>query len=217
MKKLIWLKFEFVLGVLMSKNTDKRLNNKVALITGAGSGIGRATSLRFAKEGARVIVTDINIETAQETVKLIKTEMQGEAIAIGCDISNKDEVKSMVKQASDQFARIDIVFNNAGIGVAYGRNICRVKETDWDKIMAVNLKGQWLVAKSIWRKMNAQKFEPLAGKMIHTSSIAGMVPDIGMPVTWIPALVSAAPVASASLSFAVRVSASRNSLKSRPC
>ena len=100
----------------MDKMKSKRLEGKVALITGAGSGIGRATSLRFASEGASVIVVDINGGTAQETVDLIKNMSDSPAIAISCDISKQSEVEVMGKKTFESFPRVDILFNNAGIG-----------------------------------------------------------------------------------------------------
>ncbi|MFX1450038.1 MAG: SDR family NAD(P)-dependent oxidoreductase [Promethearchaeota archaeon] len=167
----------------MSKNNNKRLKNKVALITGAGSGIGRATSLRFAKEGAKVIVTDINLETAQETVKLIKEDLQGEAIAIGCDISNKNEVKSMVKQAYDDFARIDILFNNAGLGTYSLGELTSINEKIWDEVINVNLRGTWLVSKFIAKNMKKQDIVgELRGKIINNASMAGVIPSTPLGV-----------------------------------
>ncbi|MFX0134817.1 MAG: SDR family NAD(P)-dependent oxidoreductase [Candidatus Hodarchaeota archaeon] len=167
----------------MSKDGNKRLNNKIALITGAGSGIGRATSLRFAKEGAKVIVTDINEETAQETVELIKTEIEGKAIAIGCDISNKNDVKSMVKQASDQFTRIDILFNNAGIGTYSLGELTNINLKIWDEVMNVNLRGTWLVSKFIAKEMKKQDIVgELRGKIINNASMAGVIPSTPLGV-----------------------------------
>jgi 3-oxoacyl-[acyl-carrier protein] reductase len=82
----------------------------------------------------------------------------------------------MAKQAFQELDNIYVLFNNAGIGVAYGKNICRIREEQWDQIMGVNLKGQWLVAKSLWRKMKAQKFEneTLSGRIICNASLAGI-------------------------------------------
>ncbi|NVM01833.1 MAG: SDR family oxidoreductase, partial [Candidatus Helarchaeota archaeon] len=167
----------------MSKDNNKRLNNKVTLITGAGSGIGRATSLRFAKEGAKVIVVDINADTAQETVKMIKMEIKGEAIAIGCDISNKNDVKSMVKQASDQFSRIDILFNNAGIGTYSLGELTNINVKIWDEVMNVNLRGTWLVSKFIGKIMKKQDIVgELRGKIINNASMAGILPSTPLGV-----------------------------------
>ncbi|MFX1450037.1 MAG: SDR family NAD(P)-dependent oxidoreductase, partial [Promethearchaeota archaeon] len=159
------------------KNTIKRLSNKVALITGAGSGIGRATSLRYAKEGAKIIVVDMNIETAEETVKMIKNEINGDAIAIECDISIKDKVKSMVEQAYRQFPRIDILFNNAGIGTLSYGELVNISEITWDKVMNVNLRGNWLVSKFVVKRMKKQDIlGELRGKIINNASLLGKVP-----------------------------------------
>ena len=88
----------------------------------------------------------------------------------------------MGKQAFNELDNIYIFFNNAGIGLIYGKSLLRIPDDIWDKEININLKGQWLVTKSLWRKMNSQKFEPLADKMINTSSIAGMVPDTSLPI-----------------------------------
>ena len=104
-------------------------------------------------------MVDINEELLEETTKKVAQVSGQKVIPIVCDVSQSDQVQAMVSQAYKELDNVYILFNNAGIGIAYGRNICRIKEPDWDKIMAVNLKGQWLIAKSLWRKMKAQKFE----------------------------------------------------------
>ena len=162
----------------MSQNENKRLINKIALITGAGSGIGRATALRFAKEGASVIVVDINADTAEDTVNRIKKDTDSKAIAIGCDISKTDEVKAMVKQVYDNFPRLDILFNNAGIGNNSFGSLYSITEKTWDEVMNVNLRGTWLVSKYFAKKMKKQDIVgELRGKIINNSSLAGKMPS----------------------------------------
>ncbi|MFX0187641.1 MAG: SDR family NAD(P)-dependent oxidoreductase [Candidatus Hodarchaeota archaeon] len=155
---------------------EKFLEGKGALITGGASGFGRGVAYAFAERGADLVLVDINEKLLEETAKKVAQASGQKVIPIVCDVSKSDQVEVMAKQAYRDLDNVYILFNNAGIGVAYGRNICRVKEPDWDKIMAVNLKGQWLIAKSLWRKMKAQKFEneSLSGKIICTSSIAGL-------------------------------------------
>ncbi len=154
---------------------DKFLEGKGALITGGASGFGRGTAYAFAERGADIILVDINEEQLEETSKDIAQKTGRKVIPIVCDVSKSDQVDAMAKQAYQELDNVYILFNNAGIGVAYGKNICRVREEQWDHIMSVNLKGQWLVAKSIWRKMKAQKFEPLSGKIICNASAAGLL------------------------------------------
>ena len=156
---------------------DKFLEGKGALITGGASGFGRGTAYAFAERGADIILVDINGEQLEETSKDIAQKTGRKVIPIVCDVSKSDQVDAMAKQAFQELDNVYILFNNAGIAVAYGRNICRVKEEDWDRIMDINLKGQWLVAKSLWRKMKAQKFEnqALSGKIICNASIMGVL------------------------------------------
>lgn len=161
---------------------EKFLEGKGALITGGASGFGRGAGYAFAKRGADIILVDINEELLFETAEKISKETGKKIVPIVCDVSKSDQVEAMAKQAYQEFNNIYVLFNNAGIGIAYGKNICRIREEQWDHIMSVNLKGQWLVAKSLWRKMKAQKFKPLSGKMICTSSVAGVLLIPELPV-----------------------------------
>jgi 3-oxoacyl-[acyl-carrier protein] reductase len=165
---------------LMKFMVEKFLEGKGALITGGASGFGRGAAYAFAERGADLVLVDINEELLEETSKNIAQKTGQKVIPIVCDVSKSDQVEAMAKQAYKELNNVYVLFNNAGMGIAYGRNICRVKEEDWDRIMAVNLKGQWLVAKSLWRKMKAQKFEPLSGKIICTASVAGvlLIPEL---------------------------------------
>ena len=160
---------------------EKFLEGKGALITGGASGFGRGAAYAFAERGADLVLVDINEELLEETSKNVAQKTGQKVIPIVCDVSKSDQVEAMAKQAFNELENIYILFNNAGIAIAYGRNILRVKEADWDRIIAINLKGQWLVAKSLWRKMKAQKFEPLSGKMICTSSVFGVLLPPALP------------------------------------
>jgi 3-oxoacyl-[acyl-carrier protein] reductase len=159
------------------------LKNKGAVITGGASGFGRGAAFSLADKGAEIVLVDINEELLKETANKVAEKTGQKVTPIICDVSKSDQVKAMAKQAQKELPNVFILFNNAGIGVAYGKNICRVKENDWDRIMDVNLKGQWLVAKAFWRSMKSQKFEDtkLSGKMINTSSTAGLILDPNLP------------------------------------
>ena len=161
---------------------EKFLEGKGALITGGASGFGRGVALDYAKRGADLVLVDINEELLNETCNDIEKETKQRVIPIVCDVSDSTQVSAMGKQAFKELDNIYILFNNAGIGFVYGKSLLRISEDIWDKEININLKGQWLVAKALWRKMSTQKFEPLAGKMINTSSIAGMVADADLPI-----------------------------------
>jgi NAD(P)-dependent dehydrogenase (short-subunit alcohol dehydrogenase family) len=119
-----------------------RLDNKVALITGAGSGMGQASAILFCKEGAKVAVADLSVEGGNETVRMIK-ETSGEAIFVKVDVTKATEVEKMVKTTVDTYGRLDILFNNAGILVETA-SMVDFTEENWDKQILVNLKGVWL-------------------------------------------------------------------------
>ena len=121
-----------------------KLDGKVALITGAGSGIGRASAILFAEEGAQVVVADLNEADGAETVRLIK-EAGGEAIFVPVDVRKAALVEAMVKRAVETFGRVDILFNNAGIEIR--GSATQLSEDQWDKTFDTNVKGYWLCAK----------------------------------------------------------------------
>jgi NAD(P)-dependent dehydrogenase (short-subunit alcohol dehydrogenase family) len=123
----------------MPTNSTQRFARKVAFVTGATSGIGRATAIAFAQEGASVVVADIAEKGVQETAHLIE-EQGGKALAVVCDVSKADDVKTAVDQAVTTFGRIDVAFNNAGIEQPYGK-IADVTEAEWDRLVAINLRG----------------------------------------------------------------------------
>lgn len=151
-----------------------RLKDKVAIITGAGSGIGRAMATIFAKEGAKVIVADYNEETANETVDLIK-RAGGKAMASKTDVSKADQIDAMVKLAVDTFGGLDILVNNAG--VVEMADIAHTTEEIWQKTIDVDLKGVFLGIKAALPELEKRG----KGKIISTASIAGLVGFNGIP------------------------------------
>ncbi len=149
-----------------------RVAGKIALITGGGSGIGRATAQVFAREGAKVVVADIVIEGGEETVRLIKTA-GGDATFIRADVSQPVDVEGMVKKAVDTYGRLDCAFNNAGIeGVI--QPTADYGEEHWNRVLAINLKGVWLCLKYEILQMLKQG----SGAIVNTASVAGLV---GLP------------------------------------
>lgn len=150
------------------------LEGKTALITGAARGIGRATALLFAKEGARVAVADMSAAGAAETVGLINAG-GGQAISITVDVTDAKQVTAMVASTVAAFGRLDCAYNNAGIA-GYQVNAAGKKTADWseeavDRMLQVNLKGVWLCMRDELRQMVAQG----GGTIVNTASIAGLV------------------------------------------
>jgi NAD(P)-dependent dehydrogenase (short-subunit alcohol dehydrogenase family) len=149
----------------------QRLANKVAVITGGGNGIGRATVLRFLAEGARVVVADLNETTGKETLELAAKAGAGDRVRFQrVDVANEAEVEGAVKLATSAFGRLDIVFNNAGIAGAFGP-ITHVDEKDWDATFDVLVKGVFLGMKHAARVLKAQG---QGGSIVNTASIAGL-------------------------------------------
>jgi NAD(P)-dependent dehydrogenase (short-subunit alcohol dehydrogenase family) len=123
-----------------------RLEGKVALITGAGGGIGRESALLFAREGAKVVVVDLTEKTGKQTVKLVKAA-GGEATFVAADVSRADDCERMVKAAEKKFGKLDILFNNAGIMHHSDDNAVTTEESIWDLTMNINARGVFLGCK----------------------------------------------------------------------
>lgn len=153
----------------------RNLEGKSALVTGGASGIGRATALAFAREGARVAVADILEEAAQRTVAEIEV-MGGQAMAIACDVTDDDAVKAMIAATVDAFGGLDCAFNNAGIAPyqvnAGGQKIADVAPEAWRRLIDVNLTGVWLCLRHEVAQMRAQGS---GGVIINTASILGLI------------------------------------------
>lgn len=155
------------------------LEGKAALVTGGARGIGRATALLFAREGARVAVADLSGDGAAETVADINAA-GGQAISIEADVTRPDQVAAMVAAAVASFGRLDCAFNNAGIAGyqvgAAGKKTAEWSEEAFDRMIAVNLKGVWLSMRSEIEQMAKQG----GGAIVNTASIAGLV---GLPTS----------------------------------
>jgi len=146
-----------------------RLKDRVALITGGGSGIGRATALLFAREGARVVIADHVSEGAEEVVRLIKSQ-GGEAAFVRADVSRSADVQSMIKTTIDTCGRLDILFNNAGIEQPLASTVDTTEEV-WDQVIGINLKGVFLGMKYAIPEMLKRG----GGVIVNTASINSFV------------------------------------------
>ncbi len=152
---------------------SKALEGKVALVTGGGSGIGKATAMTLAREGARVVVADINTERGEATAHLIQT-LQGEAIYIPVDVTQSDQVEAMLNQIVAVYGHLDCAHNNAGVaGLADSIPVptAELTEAAWDYTININLKGVWLCMKYEIQQMLKQG----GGSIVNSASIFGLV------------------------------------------
>ena len=150
---------------------EHRMDDKVIIVTGAASGIGRATALLFAENGAKVVVSDVSPAGEEISDQIIRKG--GEALFTLCDVSDSQQVESMVNACISRFGRLDMAFNNAGIEGTQER-IHEAHENNWEKVISVNLKGVWLCMKHQIPRLLANG----GGNIVNTSSVAG---KIGMP------------------------------------
>lgn len=148
--------------------------NQVAFITGAGSGIGRATAFAFIKAGARVVVAEVNETTGRETVAQIQ-EAGGDALFVACNVSDPAQIDAAVRQTVDTYGRLDIGINNAGIGGQFARFIDQTVD-DYNRVMNVNVGGVFYGMQAQIRQMLTQGNDPVrgGGKIVNVSSIAGV-------------------------------------------
>jgi len=154
--------------------SENFLEGKGVIITGGASGFGRGAAYALAERGADIALIDINEELLEETAKKVAEKTNHKVIPIVCDVADSKAVKKMAEKAFDELGNVYILFNNAGTALAYGLNVIRIGEKAWDATININLKGQWLVDKFVCRQMNRQTFEPIGGKVIHTSSCYGI-------------------------------------------
>jgi 3-oxoacyl-[acyl-carrier protein] reductase len=149
-----------------------RLKGKVALVTGAAQGIGKAVALLLARNGADIVVSDINLEKAEETAKEIES-IGPNAMAVKVDVANLSDVERTVAAILEKFGKIDILVNNAGI--TRDKLILRMTEEDWDVVLNVNLKGTFNCTKAVIRHMAKQR----SGKIVSIASVVGEMGNAG--------------------------------------
>ena len=152
-----------------------QFTGKVAIVTGGSSGMGRATALAFAREGANVVVADTNIQDGEETVQRFK-ESGAQGLFVPTDVSQANAVEALVKTTIATYGRLDYAFNNAGINEEHGPLI-ECTEAQWDRILSINLKGIWLCMKyEIPQMLKIGK-----GAIVNTASVVGLMGGGGFP------------------------------------
>lgn len=147
-----------------------RLKDKVAIITGGGTGIGRATAILFARAGAGVMIVGRRLKPLEETINMIKSE-GGKAIYLSVDVSKADDVKRMVEETVKAYGKIDILYNNAGVFIGVGKTIQELSEEEWDTAMSIDLKAVFLCSKYVIPHM----IKNGGGVIINCSSISGHI------------------------------------------
>ncbi|MFN7950662.1 MAG: SDR family NAD(P)-dependent oxidoreductase [bacterium] len=183
---------------------SQRLEGKVAVVTGGGSGIGREAVLRFLREGAKVVIGDLNEKTAQEAMDLAATEGLGANVRfIKTNVSDEAQVAAMIDFAPREFGRLDVVFNNAGLPGALGK-VHEIKTEDWDFTFSVLVRGVFLGLKHGARVLRAQG---QGGSMINTASVAGLSGGCG------PHAYTAAKAAVVNLTRSVAVELARKKVR----
>ena len=140
------------------------LSNRVAIVTGGARGIGRGIALRFAEEGCSIAIADVMAAEAGKTVEEISKKGR-DGLFVRCDVSKAGQVQDMVNKVIDKFGKVDILVNNAGIGTP-PKPIAEIPEEEWDRVLAINLKGVFLCCKTIMSHMKEKKY----GKIINLSS-----------------------------------------------
>jgi len=152
---------------------EKKLIDQVAIVTGSGQGIGKAIALALSKEGAKVVITDIEENLINITSSEISKITTFETLAIKSDVSNYADVEHLVKTVLDKFSKIDILVNNAGI--TRDNLIIRMSEAEWDSVINVNLKGTFNCTKAVSKTMIKQRY----GRIINIASIVGLMGNPG--------------------------------------
>jgi len=149
------------------------LNDKIAVVTGAAQGIGRAIATLLAHRGADVVVADINLEKAEATAREIAAGTSRRTLAVRVDVSNSESAKDLIERTVAEFGRIDILVNNAG--TTRDNLIMRMSEADWDLVLNINLKGAFNCSKAAIRPMMKQRF----GRIVNITSVSGLAGQAG--------------------------------------
>jgi 3-oxoacyl-[acyl-carrier protein] reductase len=149
-----------------------RLQGKVAIITGSARGIGKSTAVKFAKEGAKVVIADVVLDQVNEVVEEIKS-MGYEAMGVKVDVTKRDEVESMIKSAVEGFGKLDCIVNNAGITA--DNTLLKMPEEDWDRVIDINLKGVFNCGQAAAKVMAEQGY----GVILNASSVVGVYGNFG--------------------------------------
>jgi 3-oxoacyl-[acyl-carrier protein] reductase len=159
------------------KEEKMDLKGKVAIVTGAGQGIGRTTALELAKAGAKLVLADMNGDTLQKVKSEIEV-MGGEALAITMDVSKWEDAERMTRGALEKFGRIDILVNNAGVTLkaedGHRLRILEVRDSDWDRIVDVDMKGVFNCSKAVMPTMMSQR----SGRIVNMGSTTGLTGDV---------------------------------------
>jgi 3-oxoacyl-[acyl-carrier protein] reductase len=148
-----------------------RLKDKVAIITGSARGIGKTTAEKFLKEGAKVVICDVNLEQVNETVAELKA--LGEVEGVQVDVTNRQDVDDLIKFAVEKFGRLDVMVNNAGITA--DNTLLKLTEAEWDRVINVNLKGVFNCGQAAAAVMTAQG----SGVILNASSVVGVYGNFG--------------------------------------
>ena len=141
------------------------MSKKVAIVTGAGQGIGKAIARRLAKDGMNIAIADINLETAQAAADEIAKEFGGEAMAVKCNVAQEEEVNAAVQAVLDRFGTIDVLINNAGV-LSLKKPFVEYTKADWDKLFSINFMGDVFFCKAVIPTLKAKK----SGRIINMSS-----------------------------------------------
>ncbi|MCK5595048.1 3-oxoacyl-[acyl-carrier-protein] reductase [bacterium] len=149
-----------------------KLDGKTAIVTGAAQGIGKEIACSLAKEGANIVISDVDIEHAEQTAAQIR-EMGRKALVVKADVSVPEETANIVGETIDEFGSLDILVNNAGI--TRDNFVLRMKDDDWDKVLAINLKGTFNCIKAAAKVMLKQR----KGKIVNMASIIGLIGNAG--------------------------------------
>jgi len=149
------------------------LEGKVALVTGAGRGIGRAITEELARRGADIVLADRLLDVTEQTAREVAESTGRQTIALPVDVSDLESAKALVDKAIERFGKVDILVNNAGI--TRDNLIMRMDEADWDAVIDINLKGAWNCSKAVIRSMMKQRY----GRIINISSVSGLAGQAG--------------------------------------